>query len=76
MQSRCACATTAPMPRTSRIRSGALLSTSGELVAEMLDDSARERGTDAFYFRSEVAFERDRSGGPHGFEIETRNCSP
>ncbi len=41
-----------------------------ERVAEVLRDSSRERGTDALYFRSEVAFERDRSGRPHRFEID------
>ena len=36
----------------------------------MFGDSPRKCRADALYFRSEVAFERDRSGGPHRFEID------
>src|SRR5208282_3423395 len=40
-----------------------------ERIAEMLRDSPREPGADAFYFRSEVAFDRDGPGRPQPFEV-------
>src|SRR5208282_478233 len=48
---------------------GSVVEHFAERVSEIFGDSTRERRADALYFRSEVAFERDRSGGPHRFEI-------
>jgi len=42
----------------------------GQVVAEMLDDPARERGSNAFYFRGEIALDRRDSRRPYRFEIE------
>ena len=39
-------------------------------VAEVFRNSPREPAAYAFYFRSEVALDRDGSGGPQSFEID------